>query len=445
MAVSNLRFLLLTSSAVGLSAIAAAPSSLKYSDLHDFGGIVRNASNASLRDGGPPGAAVIFDSVGNMYGTTAGGGLYGYGNIWKLTPAGKYTDIHDFGGKVKRANGNMGPDGTGGGSVLIDKNGNLYGCAGTGGYYGRDGSSSSSMGFGILWKLTQKGTYTDIHDFGNIAETTAGTFVADGVGPSGLAIDANGNLFGAAGFGGLYNRGMAFQLSSNGTYTDVHDFGGLTTYIGTKPIYDGIQPLGVVLDSSGNLFGVTWVGGLYGGPGGPQGIVWEITASGKYQNLHDFGGMVSSVGGSTTRDGGDPEGTPSLDKGGNLYGTTPGTVWKLSTTGTYSLLYEFTNQNDGIDAHGGVIVDSNGNLFGTTSSGGLNGKGVVFELSSTGVYKDLHDFGGYTKFGAVKKLNPSYPQTGLTFDHAGHIYGSTSQGGANVSPISDGGSLFILK
>jgi len=435
------RLLFLASLAIGISAMASGFSGPTYTDLHDFGGIVRNGANASVKDGGLPETGITFDSAGNMYGTTVQGGLYGSGNIWSLTPTGKYTDLHDFGRKVKRSNGTMGLDGTQAGSVLVDKSGNLYGTTIFGGYYGG----------GILWKLSPKGVYTDLHDFANTAQTTTGLFVADGVSPIGLALDAKGNLYGTAIFGGLHGNGIAFKLAADGSYTDIHDFGGIMSYNGTTPLYDGMQPQGVVLDKSGNMFGVTVVGGVYGGPGGPQGIVWEITSKGDYLILHNFGGLVSGVGGGTTNDGGSMTGLVTFDKSGNLFGTTIGggsaglgAIWEISTNGAYSLIYEFSDSSKGNSPQTGVILDPNGNFYGTTFSGGLYGGGVLFELSSAGEYKDLHDFGGFSKIAGIKHPNPEDP-TWLTFDKSGHIYGTTSQGGLHTGSTNDGGSIFVLK
>jgi len=84
-------------------------------------------------------ASLTMDATGNLYGTTFGDGMYGYGNLFKLSPSNggwTYTSLHDFTGGIGGAN----PVG----GVLIDANGNLYGTASAGGAYG----------YGVVWEIT---------------------------------------------------------------------------------------------------------------------------------------------------------------------------------------------------------------------------------------------------------------------------------------------------
>jgi uncharacterized repeat protein (TIGR03803 family) len=129
------------------------------------------------------------------------------------------------------------------------------------------------------------------------------------------------------------------------------------------------------MDSSGNLYGTTYLGGALG-----LGTVFKLaTGTHKITTLVAFNGS----------DGNNPRGVLIFDRSGNLYGTTTGggtssdgTVFELPKgRGTITTLASF-NGSDGSDPQAGVIMDSSGNLFGTTNNGGsaLN-LGTVFELT----------------------------------------------------------------
>jgi uncharacterized repeat protein (TIGR03803 family) len=155
----------------------------------------------------------------------------------------------------------------------------------------------------------------------------------------------------------------------------LHSFGGTG---------DGIFPVdGLIADSSGNLYGTTPTGGLPGcGLSGGCGVVFKLSPSGTETVLYSF------KGGS---DGAFPQGPLIADSSGNLYGTGTsgnGLVFKLSPGGTETVLHSFTS-GDGLLPRHGLIADSSGNLYGTTSEGGGSvcsgsGCGIVFKLTGTG-------------------------------------------------------------
>ncbi|HTV31878.1 MAG TPA: choice-of-anchor tandem repeat GloVer-containing protein, partial [Methylocella sp.] len=116
-------------------------------------------------------------------------------------------------------------------------------------------------------------------------------------------------------------------------------------------------------------------------------------------------------------DGSDPSGQLLMDHSGNLYGTTTtgglfqglgsafgsGTVYKISPSGQYSVLYRFNGGTDGLNPSAGLIADEGGNLYGTTQLGGTTGgvegtlgNGTVFKLSPSGQYSVLYRFKGTT-------------------------------------------------
>ena len=205
-------------------------------------------SFAGGTDGQWPVGSVIFDSAGNLYGSTNGGGFsggsYGYGTIFQLMPSGSSwleTILHAFQG---------GTDGQGQqDSPILDKSGNLYGTTAGGG----------TSGGGTVYELTPSNggwTLTTLYDL-------AGT-----AGPGGgVIMDAAGNLYATTQLDGVYGQGSAFKLTHSDNawiYNSLHDFTGGS---------DGKLPYcSLAMDASGNLYGTTSQGGTYG-----YGVVFEIT------------------------------------------------------------------------------------------------------------------------------------------------------------------------
>jgi uncharacterized repeat protein (TIGR03803 family) len=118
---------------------------------------------------------------------------------------------------------------------------------------------------------------------------------------------------------------------------------------------------------------------------------------------------------------------------GNLYGTTDfsapsgnlGIVFEITAEGRYTMLYNFGGQSgDGTaPCDFGGLAFRGGKLYGTTLYGGAtSGWGTVFDLTLKGKEKVLHTFGGQPSDGA-------YPFAGVIFDQAGNLYGTTEEGG----------------
>lgn len=216
-----------------------------------------------------------------------------------------------------------------------------------------------------------------------------------------------------------------FKISPTGQETVLYSFGSQAG--------DGAWPsAGVIMDESGNLYGVTDAfqsenGNIF------VGTVFKLTPEGQETVLHTFTGYPN--------DGGVPS-TLIMDAEGNLYGTTLqggkygtfcGTVFRISSTGQETILYSFGSYaGDGYQPYAGVIMDKNGNLYGTTLQGGAYQNGTVFELTPAGVETVLYSFTGGTKDGG----NP-YP--GLVMDEKGNLYGATSFG-----PGANSGTAFEL-
>ncbi len=313
-----------------------------------------------------PNGPLVRDSSGSLFGVTANGGdsVCQCGEIYELTDsAGVWTetDIHNFvGGTGDGQYGNSG--------LVRDSAGNFYGWTGEG---GNGENCNSECGTVFEFTPNSDGTWTEnlIYNF------TGGR---DGENPGGpMAIDAEGNLYGITTSGGVYGYGTAYKLAfSNGTWTETSLFDFTLDASGSSVS----QISGLAVDFSGDLFAVAPYGG-----GNQVGIVYELTPTAgysKYLALHTFTGAG---------DGGEPFGGLSIDKAGNLYGTTIyggtyeyGTVYRLAPGkgGRWSetVLHSFSNGNDGSYPYG-VILDSSGNLYGTASEGGANEYGVAYELT----------------------------------------------------------------
>ncbi len=267
---------------------------------------------------------------------------------------------------------------------------------------------------GTVYRVDRIGRETVLHSFCDETNCTDGSTPYGGV-----ILDSSGNLYGATSAGGAFGFGAVFKIDSTGKETVLYSFKGLPSGDGASPAYGNL-----VRDAAGTLYGVTLNGGLtcsYSTAG--CGVVYKVDASGKETILHSF------TGGS---DGGLPPADLIAGAGGSLYGTTfrggpagCGVVFKIGTTGDFTVLYDF-NCEFGWGPNAGLIRDSSGNLFGTTAFGGTWSRGTVFKLApATRVETEIHEFQGGTSDGCA-------PGPGnLTLDAAGNIYGTTPSCGAS--------------
>jgi uncharacterized repeat protein (TIGR03803 family) len=251
----------------------------------------------------------------------------------------------------------------------------------------------------IAAKRVQAQTFTLLHSFSG----------SDGATPyAGLVRDSDGNLYGTTYFGGPHVGGTVFKLDTSGVLTVLYSFSGLNN--------DGADPrAGLVGDSDGNLYGTTVAGGSYG-----SGTVFKLDTSHTLTVLYSFSG-----GG----DGAQPQAGLVRDSDGNLYGTTvaggsngSGTVFKLGTSHTLTVLYSFSGGSDGAHPLAGLVRDSDGNLYGTTPNGGGSGLGAVFKLDTSHTLTVLYSFAGG---------DGANPYAGLVRDSDGNLYGTTPNGGGS--------------
>src|SRR5438105_4742702 len=287
------------------------------------------------------------DDAGNIYGTTVLGGDFGSGTVFKLspTPTGwMHTVLYSF---TSGADGGEPYKG-----VTLDREGNLYGTAVTG------GSGSCEGGCGVVYKLTNSaGTWTQtvIHAF------TGGD---DGSGPGArVTVDPSGNVYGMTPTGGAYGLGTIYKIHQehNGGWNleVIHAFtGGADGATGSA---------GRMILRHGHLYGAATAGGTYG-----SGVVFELTPRGvgewDFRTIYSFRGQP---------DGSFPYAALLFDRLGNIYGTTYyggangiGAVYELSPQpiGEWneSVLYSFQEGSDGNSPIGNLVSDSVGNLYGTT-------------------------------------------------------------------------------
>jgi uncharacterized repeat protein (TIGR03803 family) len=234
--------------------------------------VERAIYNAQCQPNGPP----IFDALGNLYGTTANGGPNGAGDVFKLKENrdGSWTEtvLYNFTGGSD--GGHPGRDWPQHASLLFDGSGNLYGTTSAGGAFGN----------GVVYELVPN---LD----GSWRERVLYHFRGQGKTPvAGLVLDHAGNLYGTTLSGGTADAGVVFELTpgSNGRwiYKVLHVFGtGM----------DGANSwASLVLDDAGNLYGTTSAGGAYG-----NGNVFKLTpgADGKWTErvLHQFTGGIGGA------------------------------------------------------------------------------------------------------------------------------------------------------
>jgi uncharacterized repeat protein (TIGR03803 family) len=319
-------------------------------------------------DGAYPGGQLVRDRSDNFFGTTyQGGGTAcsgsGCGTVYEVSPNGADVVVYSFKG------GNDGAYPLTG--VVRDSRANLYGTTYQGG-----GTGCGGLGCGVAFKIAPDGTETILHSFQG---------GSDGAFPrAGLLLDRSGNLYGTTYGGGTESRlcgpdgcGTAFKISSKGTETLVY------TFCSQQNCLDGSNPRGaLIMDSAGHLYGTTGAGGS-----GGSGTIFELGTSGQESVLYSFCIKAECV------DGEGPAAKLTMDSAGSLLGTTveggdwgEGTVFRLASDGTETVLLSFNPSSDGINPESGVVIDKSGNIYGAPGEPGNRCKkfGLVLKLTPAG-------------------------------------------------------------
>ena len=331
-------------------------------------------------NGNYPSGGLTADASGNLYGTTQQGGevtsanANGYGTVFEIS-----ATTHIF-STIATFSGTDGQEPKGG--VLVDNAGNIYGTT-----YG------STTGYGTVFELTS----------GTHALTTLTTFnQTDGQWPEGnLVMDTFGNIYGTTAYIGTGGGGSIFELAAGSR--------SLST-LATFPVMDAdsAEPGGLIVDGSGNLYGVTSYGGANN-----VGSIFEISSS-----THVFSTLATFNG----TNGNNPNLQLVEDASGNLYGTTQsgvngtGSVFEYdAATATLNTLVGFSDSGG---PAAGVSIDSSENLYGTTQYGGTNGFGTAFEIAAnTTTLTTLAIFTGSD--------TGKFPSSSLISDSTGKLFGTT--------------------
>ena len=313
------------------------------------------------------------------------------------------TNLYSFSGALDGANPN---------ALVQGANGLFYGTTQNGG----------TNGYGTIFQiqLTANGAPTNLYSF---------TGAGDGAYPmAGLVQGADGNLYGTASVGGTGDWGTIFNITPGGTFGALHSFTGVA---------DGSFPYAELMQGvDGSFYGTTLEGGISNG----WGTVFKITPDGSVSNLYSFTGGA---------DGGSPEATLVQGVDGSLYGTTSeggtsssGTVFKITTNGTFTTLYSFYGSSDGGFPYAGVIQAGDRNLYGTTAYGGQYDNGTIFKITTNGALTTLYSFTGGS--------DGSSPVAALIQASDGNLYGTTAYGGGayggdgTVFQITTNGTLTTL-
>jgi uncharacterized repeat protein (TIGR03803 family) len=279
---------------------------------------------------------------------------------------------------------------------------------------GRDGNfySTSARGgnynMGSAFNLTPGGQITLLYGFGGTFINNEGSFPSSGLTPA-----SDGGFYGAAYTGGAHSVGTVFKITPSGTLTQLYDFTGGA---------DGASPLAAPIQGSdGNLYGTAAAGGAN------YGVIYKITAAGKFSVLHTF---VAS-------DGTFPQTQLIQSTDGNLYGTTSGggangnlgTIFKITPAGKLTTLFSFDSVH-GTSPDASLIQGKDGNFYGSARLGGLYGHGVIFKMNSTGRLTVLHNF-----CPVAGCADGSSPNTALVQGSDGNFYGVASDGGTSYGTL----------
>ncbi|BCU77969.1 choice-of-anchor tandem repeat GloVer-containing protein [Luteolibacter sp. LG18] len=422
-----------------------------------------------------PVGAPVFDTAGNLYGVTKGGGCNLCGAVFRMPPGGPVSRLADIpaGSDIALAGLTRGADG------------NFYGILGD--------ASATSTTSGQFFRVTAAGDFTLFASFSGTGRPYPVSRLLESADSNGIEARFHGLARDPGSSDGIF-----YRVTSQGTLTPLavipHDDGLVIGDLVTGPDGDyygvlaasatvpaslyRITPTGVrttictfaprltpttpVLGRDGNFYltlagetgavvrvtpsgtvatlyafpvnsSLGWFpgplacgpdGGLYGAcPSDDwylQGILYRVGFSGIFTRLHAFG---------TLGKGAYPAGALTLGRDGFLYGTTSnvdslggeGTVFKLSPIAGFASLGTLGATTPCMPA-GGVAQDSAGNLVVLAASGGAEGRGGIVRISPAGELTPVADFG--RAFG-------SQPESGPVTGPDGHVYLTTSNGAAN--------------
>ena len=277
-------------------------------------------------------AGITLGGDGNFYGACeTGNPATGMGSIFRITPAGVFTDLHDF-------------DGTHGDSFPVyppiqGVDGNFYGVAG-----------NEVQVCGNVYKLTPAGVYTNLHTFVFNNECHS----------SNLVQASDGNLYGTLANCALAGSvGCVYKISTKGVFKEIHGF----------PVTTGNVPCtGLIQGKDGKLYGATQQGAANG-----NGNIYKMTTAGVATDIHDFNNATDA---SCVNNIGPPVNLLQVTDG-SFYGVNPafgpngtGSIYTLTSANVFSAFLFPNPPVEGDLPSSTLIQNTNGLVYGTTPSGG---------------------------------------------------------------------------
>ena len=353
--------------------------------LHSFGAAQRPTDSLFNEN------ELVRGGDGNFYGAQISAGASGTGELFKITPDGTFTVLHDFGALTNKDSSGAGTNDDGAYPINLTAaaDGNFYGLTANGG-----------ARHGTFFRITPAGAFSVLYTFSP----------DDPVRNSHrLALGRDGNLYGTSSLSldtsGLPvingNGGAMYRFTPSGVFTVLHQFAGLPTYKYNND--GGANPNALVLGSDGNFYGTATNGGVNG-----TGTIFKATPAGEVTTLHDFNAFRSTISyGGPNSGGAEPVSRLAQAGDGSFYGTTlrgssydRGNIFRLTPEGGYSVLYVFGGQSNGTtydDGFGGgiLVLGRDGNFYGTSAFGSSQ-SGLIYKLTSDGQFTVLHSFPDYS-------------------------------------------------
>jgi uncharacterized repeat protein (TIGR03803 family) len=296
---------------------------------------------------------------------------------------------------------------------------------------GRDGDLYSTVqnngtkNFGTVYKITTAGAPSTVYSFCALTSCDDGGYPHGGV-----TLGFDGNFYGTTQGGGTHAAGTMFKVTPTGTLTTLWNFANGTDE--SVPVYT------TLLGQDGNMYGVSW--GQYNGQ---YGAIFKVSASGVFKALSDFNYTNGAL-----------PNLPIQGTDGYFYGTAQlagdptcrcGVVYRATATGAIKVLHTFKGYpSDGYHPIGILVQGTDGNFYGTTYQGGANNQGTVFKISSSGAYTLLYSF----NHSSGNPNDADLPQAGLTLGTDGNFYGVGSSGGSKnygaIFKITPAGSESVV-
>jgi len=375
-----------------------------FNTVYNFTALVSGTN----RDGAEYLSSLLLARDGNLYGTAYYGGTNGTGTIFRFSPGHGFDIVHTFSAMPNGTNSDGAHPYAG---LIQDTDGNYYGTTAGGGAHD----------FGTVFQMTANGAITLLHSFN----------YSDGENPkASLTPAGGGTYYGAALAGGANGTGDIFLVNTNGTFQDLYDFapGNLNaSFVPTN--FDGSGPFGTLVPGGdGYVYGTTHYGGTNG-----NGTIFRFnTNNSHFDLLHTFGATDIN---NHNPDGANPYSSLTPVTNGVFWGTATyagtnggGTIFQVTTGGVFSVVHTFNSLIDGSSPYGTLVRGHDGNLYGTTDTNS-SGYGTLFQITTSGTLATLHIFSPQGGDGS----DGSSPFAGVTFGNDGYIYGTTSGNGANTN------------